>query len=387
MQLQLTSGKRLLVFALVSAALVLPCSAQRPIGYVVASDATVKGSVAVVSTGTRVMSGSSVTAGQGPASLRLLRGGEVRICPRASVSLTNSHTGRDLVLGMGTGVIETHYALNSTADTILTPDFRILLAGPARFHVAIGADARGNTCVRSLEGSNGSILITEMMGDGVYQVHPGEQAYFRDGKIASVDGNVPPDCGCPPAEPVMTAEPQPAPTPAIPFPQSGAAPAQPVPSAPAQQGSVEIPANSPEAILAQHGTLVPALPNVTPTVAPPPNAVSQNVAVPQAAAPPEASGASNVEAQVRLTSPDNDLHVQVDAPFVYRAEDSAPPAPIVARLTLRAMPALLSDSVAVAPPDTVAATPRAANTNTPSNKPQRKSFFGHMRSFFASIFK
>ncbi|HYH00661.1 MAG TPA: hypothetical protein VD837_16130 [Terriglobales bacterium] len=357
------SRKHLLASACFGLALVVPCAAQAPIGNVVAGDASVQGSVVVVSGSTTVLSGSSITAGSNAASLRLTRGGEVLVCPRSRLSLTNSQSGRDLVFAMDTGAMETHFALGTAADTILTPDFRILLAGPAAFHFAIGSDARGNTCVRSLQGNTASIIISEIMGDGVYQVRPGEQAYFRNGSVANVSQNVPPDCGCPMPVPITVANRAPA---ALPIPSQtepvlfprpetlaeSQATSQVQAAQPASK-SIEVPANSPEALIAKYGT-----PTSTPL-------------------PP--------------TSPDNEIHVLVDAPFVFRGgEDDVPPPPTFVRMRLEPMPGPLMASLEALPPVKPELDTRSRSAKKgggASSKPARKGFFGRVRSFFAAIFK
>jgi hypothetical protein len=321
-------------FRLSAAALlvsVLPAliAAQNPIGELAGSDASVKGSVELTGGGggTQVISGSTVSAGMQNVSLRLQRGGEVRVCRGSSVSVTASSTGRELMIGLSSGTIETHYQLAASADTLMTPDFQIQLQGPGNFHFAISADERGNTCVQSLANNTGSILVTELMGDSSHQVKPQDQVFFRSGKAsnaAPVVGN----CGCPAPPAVLRAEatpPQPAPPPVSTPPaklQTAAVPVLPLPAPPA-----------------------------SPTSAPP---------------PPDVTG---------------EVHVEVDAPFVFRASQPIPPpeAPYnMARIQLSSLPLLPAATALEPPPE-----PPSPQVAQAAPKKKKKGFW----SFLTSIFR
>ncbi len=227
-------------------------SAQTVIGDVVASDASVRGAVQLAGSGTRVLSGSSVNAGKGAATLRLARGGEVRVCPQTELSVAAAANGRDLALGFGTGAIELDYQLGSSSDVLHTPDFKLQLAGPGRFRLAIGSNAHGDACVKPFAGNSTSLIVTELMGDGVYQVQPNETVTFLGGKVAGNKHDSLEPCGCPAPPPVQKAQaPAPAPEPAAPriadpLPSTATAPVlaasvtQPVPGNAASQPHVEV---------------------------------------------------------------------------------------------------------------------------------------------------
>jgi AMIN domain len=314
-------------FSLTSDAAVVPVSAEAG---------------STVMDASRLAAGSSVTAGSDTTVLHLPRGGEVRVCPGTTVSVTPSPSKRDLMFGMGTGAIETHYALSASSDAVLTPDFRIMFAGPGEFHFAISADSHGNTCVRGLRGNTSSAVVSELMGNRIYQVKPTEQAVFRSGQIDKVDTDVPLECGCPPPPPVLrTSNP-----PAAPAPDS------------------ELPAK----VRVGESSTVASAANGAPETDP-----SRLSTGPETAPLPQ--------------SQPNDVHVQVDAPFVFSAKDraraAAPPAPVdaVKNLPVEESPEQqvhLDAVVQFPPPD---------KPGDQQSKPEHRGFFGRVKGFFSGMFK
>jgi len=288
-----------------------PGLGQQPVGELLTSDATLKGSVILTGHGMQVGSGSVIEAGAAAATLRLFRGGELRICPRTTLTVSSSAAG-DLLLGLGTGAIETHYPLASRADSILTADFRILLTGPGDFHFAVSIDTRGNTCLRALDSNNASLIVSELMGDGSYQVKPSEQVILLGGKVSQVSAAGAEACGCP----------------AVTLPREAASR-----EPPAAQGSPR-----------EH-------PSASVTAPLPPPLLGQ-------------------------------LQVEIDAPFVFRGDESQPPsAYTLARVNLASLPQLMA-GIDVLPPNSAAPGPKAA-----AHSPQRpkRHFFGKIRAFFAAI--
>lgn len=172
------------------------------IGEVQGTEATVRGAVTVTATGTAVMSGSQIAAGANAANIKLARGGELKVCPRSSITMTASASGREALIGLNSGAIETRYRLASSADTILTPDFRLSLPGPGDFHFAIGMRVNGDMCVKSLGGNSSAVIVNEVFGDGAYQVKPGDAVLFARGTVQNAaglpaNGTVDAECGCP----------------------------------------------------------------------------------------------------------------------------------------------------------------------------------------------
>jgi len=161
--------------------------------------------------GMSVYSGSELSAGIAIATLKLARGGQVRICPHSGLSVTTG--GQGLMLGAGAGALEIDYTLKEqAADMLITPDFNVTLLGPGTFHFALGVNKKGDTCVKPLAGHESEVTFSELLGTGVYKAGPDQMLMFRGGKL-DAKADLMGECGCPPTAPVMRAEAPPSPSP------------------------------------------------------------------------------------------------------------------------------------------------------------------------------
>jgi hypothetical protein len=284
--------------------------------------------------------GTSFSAGADTAVLNLSSGGELRVCPGTTLSITPSQSRHNLLLGMNTGALEAHLQLDASSDTVMTPDFRIMLVGPGEFHYAFSADKQGNTCVRALPGNTASAIVTELLGERTYQVKATDQLVFRAGQLDRVDMAVPLECGCPPPRQAI------------------------------ERATNDLPVDKSPA-----------------GEAPPPAKVDppQSMATPRAEAADTALPTASSTQALAATPSSNELHVQVSAPLVFRAT-GPPPAPVE---DVRALPldagTRQSPELYVAPSPPTIPQATVAVTGTPGSK-HPHGFFHKVGHFFASMF-
>jgi hypothetical protein len=298
-----------------------------PVGELFASDSNSSSAMQLAGSGMSVYSGSELSAGIAPATLKLARGGQVRICANSGLNVTTS--GQGLMLATGAGALEIEYELKQeAADVVMTPDFNVALVGPGTFHFALGINKKGDTCVKPLAGNAAEITFSELLGTGVYKASPNQAMVFRGGKLGDKTA-LTGECGCPPAAPVMRAEAQPD--------------AKPPDETPKQAQQVAV---------ANNETTSPLPPDK-------PGQVHVQVDTPFVFSARPGSGRSYALAKVQFST----------LPNVYFVQEKVDPVVLVEKQ-----------------PE-VSPTPLAA-TSKPEEKPQKekKGFMGRMKGFFGSLF-
>ncbi|HEV2697231.1 MAG TPA: AMIN domain-containing protein [Terriglobales bacterium] len=287
----------------------------------------------LIEAGSRVSSGSSIIAGEETAILRLSRGGEVRVCPGTSLSVSASTNGQNMMLGMSKGAMETHYGLRESVDSVLTPDFRIVLPGPGEFNLAISADSHGNTCVESLPGSTSSAVIAELLGNGTYEIKPEQQLMFRGGHINAIEAAVS-SCGCPAAQPAVLR-----------------ASADPPAMVPQEKATGKLQLENSDASASKSDT---------PSTSPLPNTDPPN--------------------QAKSDPPPDHMKVSLEAPLVFSGRDIAKARASATQANMQQAAALPLTSKPSDPLPAIVVLP------PPDPKPAHKGFFGKVKGFFGSVF-
>jgi len=154
-------------------------------------------------------SNGSITAGDGTAQVTLPYRGTLRVCASSTVKLaadTGTPAGQvpGLLIALDQGAAEMSFAASEararTADTLLTPYFRILIGGPSAADVKVRLGDHGDTCVDNAGANAPYVVVTSVFDGGVYRVMPGQRVMFENGSLHEVVDDEKEPCGCPPSK-------------------------------------------------------------------------------------------------------------------------------------------------------------------------------------------
>ncbi len=151
----------------------------------------------------------TITSGEQTTPVMLPHRGELRVCAMSSIKLAADSTNAagetpGLLMAMDHGAVEMSFASRAdlkNADTLLTPDFRILIGGPGAADVKVRLGNEGDTCVDNSNANGPYVVVSSVFDGGVYRVQPGQRVMFQHGSLHEVVDQEKESCGCPPPAP------------------------------------------------------------------------------------------------------------------------------------------------------------------------------------------
>ena len=169
----------------------------------VTGDLQVSDGRAVIAANASVVSGGQTT------HVTLPYRGTLLVCAYTSVKLTADSSAPagetpGLLMAMEHGALEMSFAAgranSKNADTLLTPDFRILINGSGAADVKVRLGPKGDTCIDNSGADGPYVLVSSVFEGGAYRVQPGQRVMFQHGSLHEVVDQETEPCGCPPAE-------------------------------------------------------------------------------------------------------------------------------------------------------------------------------------------
>lgn len=151
-------------------------------------------------------SNGTVTAGGETAQVALPYRGTLHVCASSSVNLaadSSAQAGQipGLLIALDRGAVEMSFAASSarehTADTLLTPYFRIMIGGPSAADVKVRLGQQGDTCVDNAGNDAPYVVVSSVFDGGIYRVMPGQRVMFEHGSLHEVVDQEKEPCGCP----------------------------------------------------------------------------------------------------------------------------------------------------------------------------------------------
>jgi hypothetical protein len=169
--------------------------------------ATVSGALEVTGGRALIAASGAVTAGgKANTDVSLPQRGSLRVCASTTVKLAADRSVPSgdlpgLLIALDHGAIETAFTAGANADTVLTPDFRILIGGPGSTRVKIRLADHGDTCIDNPGANAPYVLVTSVFDGSLYRVQSGQRVMLQHGSTHEVIDQEREPCGCPPVEP------------------------------------------------------------------------------------------------------------------------------------------------------------------------------------------
>jgi hypothetical protein len=166
--------------------------------------ASVTGALEVAGGRASITTSGTITAGTRTTEVLLPRRGSLLVCASTSVKLAADSSvpageTPGLLMAIDRGALEMSFATTQNADTLLTPDFRIVIGGPGSAEVKVRLGDDGDTCVDNPGADAPYVVVSSIFDGGVYRVQPGQRVMFEHGSLQSVIDQEKEPCGCPPA--------------------------------------------------------------------------------------------------------------------------------------------------------------------------------------------
>jgi hypothetical protein len=185
----------------------------QPIAYVETQGVSLAGPLSVANGRAAIGNNSTVTAGDKTATVKLVRGGSLKVCASTSLHLSkdvapvssrpSEPDDAGLMLALDRGAVEASYTTGKYSDVLLTPDLRILISGPGVADVRLRVNLQGDTCVDNRGDHAPYVTVSSLMDGGVYRVQPGQRVLFEHGSLGQVDDSESESCGCPEDTPAV----------------------------------------------------------------------------------------------------------------------------------------------------------------------------------------
>jgi hypothetical protein len=166
--------------------------------------ATVTGALEVTGGRAMIATSGTITAGTRTTDVLLPHRGTLRVCASTAVKLAADSSvpageTPGLLMAIDRGALEMSFATLQNADTLLTPDFRIVIAGPGSAEVKVRLGDGGDTCVDNAGTDSPYVIVSSLYSNGLYRVQPGQRVMFQGGNLSAVIDQEKEPCGCPPA--------------------------------------------------------------------------------------------------------------------------------------------------------------------------------------------